>query len=286
MLAQLAERYGCDWIKLDFNLDPGPGCNRTDHGHGAGDGLFAHYTGYYRTLARFRAGHPGVVLENCSSGGLRGDLGMMRQTHVSFLSDPDWPEHTLQAFWGASMVLAPEVCLRWSWSESAQGSSEKRFDPHDPNLQPHQLDYYIRTALLGAAGFSLRLPDLPDWVRDRIRFHAHLYRERIRRFIRSGDLYRLTDQPRRIGDGERWCAFQLSLPHEHVVFVFRLPGAEPARRVHPQRLDPKMHYLLEWVDGNQSELLPGRDLMENGILVDRLREQDSGIAFVKEHQQT
>src|SRR5690606_25062592 len=41
-LDRLIREHGCDWIKLDFNLDPGAGCDRTDHGHGAGDGLYAH----------------------------------------------------------------------------------------------------------------------------------------------------------------------------------------------------------------------------------------------------
>jgi alpha-galactosidase len=37
-LDRLITDYRADWIKLDFNLDPGAGCNRTDHGHGAGAG--------------------------------------------------------------------------------------------------------------------------------------------------------------------------------------------------------------------------------------------------------
>ncbi|HVX45070.1 MAG TPA: alpha-galactosidase, partial [Mycobacteriales bacterium] len=92
ILSRLAAE-GAGWIKLDFNLDPGLGCDRTDHGHGAGDGLFAHYRGYYATLDRVRAAHPGLILENCSSGGLRIDLEMLRHTDATFLSDPDWPEH-------------------------------------------------------------------------------------------------------------------------------------------------------------------------------------------------
>ena len=39
-LERLIENYRLDWIKLDFNLDPGAGCNRTDHGHGLGDGCW------------------------------------------------------------------------------------------------------------------------------------------------------------------------------------------------------------------------------------------------------
>ena len=137
-LDRLITEYDVDWIKLDFNLDPGAGCDRTDHGHGAGDGLYEHYLGYYRTLERIRQHHPHVVLEACASGGLRIDLGLLRQTHMTFLSDPDWPEHDLQLFWGASTMLAPEVCLHWGWCEWAENKNpHQTFDPCDPNLTPN-----------------------------------------------------------------------------------------------------------------------------------------------------
>lgn len=44
-LSRLIETYDCDWVKLDFNLDPEAGCNRVDHGHGLGDGLYEHVQG-------------------------------------------------------------------------------------------------------------------------------------------------------------------------------------------------------------------------------------------------
>ena len=47
VIETLISEYGADWLKFDFNLDPGAGCNRTDHGHGEGDGLYEHYMGYF-----------------------------------------------------------------------------------------------------------------------------------------------------------------------------------------------------------------------------------------------
>lgn len=105
----LVARTGCKWIKVDFNLDPGCGCTRTDHGHGAGDGLYHHYMGLYEVLDEFRADHPDVLVEACSSGGLRLDTGLIRHLHFAFLSDPDWTEHHLQVVHGA-----PRGCFRRS----------------------------------------------------------------------------------------------------------------------------------------------------------------------------
>ena len=250
-MSRLIRDYTCDWIKLDFNLDPGAGCNRTDHGHGAGDGLYAHYEGYYRLLDRIRSHFPEIVLENCASGGLRIDLGMLRHTHLTFLSDPDWPAHDLQIFWGATTTLAPDVCLHWSFSEwrVGNGPPQQNFNPRDPALQPHQLDYYTRISMLGVFGFSQKLPELPEWVALRLAQHIAIYRQHVRRFVREADLYRLTDQPRRSGEGDRWCAFQYSLPDEHLLFVFRLPGAEPARAIRLRNLQADRLYQIEGFEG-------------------------------------
>jgi alpha-galactosidase len=283
-LARLVTEYRCDWIKLDFNVDPGAGCNRTDHGHGAGDGLYAHYRGYYSMLSRFRSLHPDVTLENCSSGGLRIDLGIMRQTHLTFLSDPDWPEHNLQVFWGATLMLAPEICLHWGLSEWITPHPHQTFDPRDPSLTQQRLDFCIRSALLGAAGVSLRLPDLPRWVADRIAFHARFYQTCMRAFVREGVLFRLTDQPRRDGRGDRWCAFQYCLPQQHLLAVFRLRGAASRRTLPLHNLEPAASYRITTEDNDSEWRCRGSDLLGEGIDVDWLDEEDSAIIFLKEER--
>lgn len=283
-LSRLILDTGCEWVKLDFNVDPGAGCNRTDHGHGAGDGLLAHYRAYYRVLDRLRARFPDVVLENCSSGGLRIDLEMLRHTHLTFLSDPDWPVHDLQLFWGASTMLAPDACLHWSFSEwrAPDRPPQQTFDPRDAALRPHQLDTYTRIAMLGAMGLSQKLPDLPAWVRDRLAHHIRVYQQHVRRFVREADLFRLTDQPRRDGSGDRWCAFQYSLPDrsEHLLYIFRLPGAEPSRAIRLAALQPDRVYAVEAVEGERIGSLRGRDLMDAGLRFDALPEEGSALLRV------
>jgi alpha-galactosidase len=281
-LAGLIERYGVDWIKLDFNLDPAAGCDRTDHGHGAGDGLYAHYQGYYRTLERVRARYPEVMLENCSSGGLRIDLGMARRTLPTFLSDPDWPAHGLQLIWGASTMLAPNAWLHWGYSEWINGHPPQQFNPRDPALQPHQLDYYVRIGMLGAFGLSQKLPELPEWVAQRYAAHIALYKETLRRFVAEADFLRLTGQPRREG-GERWAAFQYAMPDdsEHLVAIFRLPGGEPARTIALRRLDPERAYTLHWLQTDRTERRRGDDLLANGLRCDDLPEEGSALVLLQ-----
>jgi len=280
-LRRLIESFHCDWIKLDFNLDPGGGCNREDHGHQRGDGLYEHYRGYYRTLERLRKDYPALVLENCSSGGLRIDLGMLRQTCMTYLSDPDWAVHDLQIFWGASTMLAANVLLHWTFSDwrNLNPPSQQTFDPHDPTLTRKKWDYYTRISMLGWYGISQKLPHLPKWLAHRVVEQNHIYRNQVRQFIKDADLYRLTSQPRRSGEGECWASFQYTLPTEDetLLFVFRLPGAEVERAIRLKALRPDTLYRVRGLEGEYQAHLSGRSLMDEGLLFSTLEEEESAL---------
>ncbi|MFD2332472.1 alpha-galactosidase [Cohnella sp. GCM10020058] len=282
-LDRLIRAYRCEWIKLDFNVDPKGGCDRCDHGHGPGDGLYEHIRGLYDVLDRLREAHPDVLLENCSSGGLRLDLGMARHSHASFLSDPDWPEHSLQIFWGVSTFLAADRALHWSYSDWICEHPRQRFDPHSPTLTLAQFDYYTRIGMLGAFGVSQRLPDLPAALSERLARHAEQYRTTVRRFVRSGDLYRLTEQPLREGRGSRWAAFQYALEGggEHLLFVFRLDGDETRRHIMLRALEGDATYELEDLDGGPVRRLTGVELMAAGLLFADYAEEQSGLFVLR-----
>lgn len=277
-LDRLIRESGCEWVKLDFNVDPLGGCDRTDHGHGEGDGLFEHVRGLYEVLERLRAVHSEVLLENCSSGGLRLDLGMARVTHLSFLSDPDWPEHSLQVFWGASTFLAPERALHWSYSHWLGDFAKQRFDPQDPTLSEVRFDYYTRIGMLGAFGVSQKLPELPRRLAERLAVHVRDYREQVSRFVREADLYRLTAQPLRDGRGSRWAAFQYALGEEHLLAVFRLEGGEASRVVRLRGLRPDGAYELRELGGTSEPLLrSGASLLQDGLAFDGWAEEQSAL---------
>lgn len=268
-LEHIITAYKADWIKLDFNLDPGAGCDRTDHGHGAGDGLLCHYHGYYRLLEQIRRKYPHVVLENCSSGGLRIDLGLARHTHMAFLSDPDWPEHSLQLFWGASTMLAADALLHWGFCEwGFADHPQQTFDPRNPTLTQQQLDYYTHISMLHRFGFSQGLPDLPAWVVHRYRKHVADYQRIVRKFVKQARLVHLTNQPRRDGTLDRFAGFQYVMPDasEMLVALFRLPGAKPHRRFHLDAVDPKCTYRVTLLETNQTMLVSGAELARGWML--------------------
>ena len=137
--------------------------------------------------------------------------------------------------------------------------------------------------MLGAFGLSQKLPELPPWVAERYAAHIELYKTTLRRFVREADFYRLTDQPRRDGGGDRWSAFQYVLPDaaEHLVAVFRLPGGEPQLTLRLYQLQPERIYDLVWLLTARAEQWRGADLLAQGLRCDELAEQGSMLLLLR-----
>ncbi|ACQ78395.1 glycoside hydrolase clan GH-D [Beutenbergia cavernae DSM 12333] len=262
-LDALVTETGAEWIKLDFNIDPDSGCRRTDHGHGADDGLFRHYEGLYAVLDAFRERHPEVVLESCSSGGLRLDLGLARHVHCHFLSDPDYTEHHLQVLWGASLMLPPAAILHWSWSQWRGDYPPARKD--FAALGTDEFDAMLRAAMMHRFGVSLRLDELRPELLERLSAHVSLFHGSLADLVRSGSLRRLSEQPVRGRRGERAPAFQLVAADRHAVFAFRLDGAEDLAPVHPVDIDDSRDYRVTDVDSGDGFVRSGAELRRSGL---------------------
>jgi len=246
---RLVEETGARWLKWDFNLDPGSGCTRTDHGHRGDDGLLQHYRGLYAVLDRLRAAHPGTVLEACASGGLRVDAGLAAHVDGFFLSDPDWTEHALAVLWGAAQMLPPRQLLHWPESEWRGEHRFQKVDYSGTLLTVDQFDTKIRAALLHRFGLSVRLTELRPDLRERLRTHVATWTAVVRPLLTAGVLVPLTLQPLREEQGHRQPAFQLSAGDEHVVAAFRLPPTGSWQPVRPIGLADDAGYTVATVDG-------------------------------------
>jgi len=223
-MVALVETTGARWLKLDFNVDPGSGCDRIDHGHGADDGLFRHYEGLYEVLDAFRDRHPDVILESCSSGGLRMDVGIARHVHCQFLSDLDWTEHHLQVLWAASLILPPAAILHWSWSQWRGEHPDQRRDL--AMLSAVEFDRELRAAMLHRFGVSFIVTDMSPPLAERLALHLDDYRRLIAPVLRRGVLTARTEQPLRHGRGERRPVFQVDDGTAHLLAVFDLDARE------------------------------------------------------------
>lgn len=264
-MSTLITTTGARWIKLDFNIDPDAGCTRTDHGHGAGDGLLRHYEGLYAVLDEVRERHPDLLLESCSSGGLRIDLGLARHVHGFFLSDPDYTEHHLQVLWGVRHLLPPIGILHWSWSQW-RGD----YPPSDldwANLSADDFDTTLRAAMLHRFGVSLRLPELRPDLLERLRVHVDLFQRELEPFVREGVLQPLTESPERGGFGQRAPSIQLSHPDGRVlVAAFVLEGGARPTALRPRGLDADATYAVTDLADGDVRRTSGIELLDEGLV--------------------
>ncbi|HEY3545538.1 MAG TPA: alpha-galactosidase [Propionicimonas sp.] len=287
VLDRLIGRTGARWLKVDFNLDPGPGCSRTDHGHEAGDGLYEHYVGLYSVLDELRGRYPQLVVEDCSSGGLRLDLGLLAHVHCGFLSDPDWTEFQLQLLWGISQMLPAASIYHFSESQWRTHHPRQHLDPK--TISTADYDASLRAVSLHRFALSQKLHELPDALRDRVRAHAADYQDHVIPALREHGVIRpLTAQPRRDGGGERWPAFQLTAGDSHVVMAIALDGAGEDSRVRPLGLAPETIYSVRLLgpDADPADLGTtdglGAELGTEGILLRRASGATSWLLVIEE----
>lgn len=264
-MSTLITTTGARWIKLDFNIDPDAGCTRTDHGHGAGDGLLRHYEGLYAVLDELRVRHPDLMLESCSSGGLRIDLGLARHVHAFFLSDPDYTEHHLQVLWGVRNLLPPVGILHWSWSQWRGDYPPAWRDWSTVTVD--EFDTMLRAAMLHRFGVSLRLPELRPELIERLRVHVDLFQREVEPFVRDGVLQPLTASPVRGGWGERAPSIQIDLPDGRVLLaVFVLDRGVRPHPVWPRGLEPDTIYFVTDLADGDVRRISGAELDVEGLV--------------------
>ncbi len=111
VIDRLITEYGCDYFKIDYNVTTGPGSDL--YADSTGDAMLEHYRCLYDWIREIYARHPGLVIENCGSGGQRMDYGML--TLHSLQSTSDQTDYLSNACIAANVAsaVAPEQAGMW-----------------------------------------------------------------------------------------------------------------------------------------------------------------------------
>lgn len=119
---RLVTEYGIGFFKLDYNVDPGPGTDRSCDSVGAG--LLAHNRAHLEWLDAVRERHPHLVIENCASGAMRMDYAMMSRLDIQSTSDQQ--EHAVYPPIAAAapLSLAPEQAASWAYPQPWMSDEE------------------------------------------------------------------------------------------------------------------------------------------------------------------
>lgn len=84
---KLVNEYGAGYLKTDYNIEPGIGTEI--YADSPGDGMLMHERCYLAWLESLWEKYPELVIENCSSGGLRMDYAMLSRCSIQSTSDQD-----------------------------------------------------------------------------------------------------------------------------------------------------------------------------------------------------
>ena len=87
MLDATIREVGVDWIRYDFNIDPLPGWASVEGEDEQGLAQIRYINGVYALWEELMRRHPGLLIEQCSSGGRRIDLRTIRYGHTYWKSD-------------------------------------------------------------------------------------------------------------------------------------------------------------------------------------------------------
>ncbi|WP_042406523.1 alpha-galactosidase [Streptacidiphilus carbonis] len=138
--------WGVGYLKLDYNINAGPG---TDTGGGSpGAGLLGHHRAHLAWLDSVLDRHPGLVLENCGSGGLRMDYAQLARTQLQSTSDQEnylcYPPIAA----AGPTAVTPEQCAVWAYPQ--------------PEFTEDEISFVLAGAMLGRvhlSGFLDRMTD-------------------------------------------------------------------------------------------------------------------------------
>lgn len=156
------------YIKVDYNANIGLGCDGSDS---LGDGLIEQMNGVYEFFVRIKEQIPGIIIENCSTGGSRLGSRIMSATAMSSYSDCiDSIEVPAIA---ANMHYLIHPVQNQIWCVLKE------------NFDVAHMHYVISSGFLGRLCWSGNIDRLFDWQVDMLKGAEKFY-EKVKDIIRAG----------------------------------------------------------------------------------------------------
>ena len=152
---------GVGYLKLDYNINAGPG---TDVGyHSAGAGLLAHNRAHLDWLEAVLDRHPGLVIENCASGALRTDYAMLARLQLQSTSDQQDFLRYPPIMAAAPAAVAPEQAASWAYPQ--------------PTFSDREIVFALCGALLGRVHLSGHIDQMTDRQRRLVTDAVDVYKQ-------------------------------------------------------------------------------------------------------------
>lgn len=115
VIDRVVKEYGAGYIKMDYNIEPGIGTEL--YADSVGQGMLEHERAYLKWLDSVFERYPDLVIENCSSGGLRTDYAMLSRYSIQSTSDQEDYRNYATISANAAAGITPEQAAVWSYPQ-------------------------------------------------------------------------------------------------------------------------------------------------------------------------
>lgn len=184
--------------------------------------------GLYEVLDRIFTPRPHILLESCSSGGNRFDLGMLCYSAQIWASDDTDPIERLSIQEGLSYFYPP--CTMGAHVSQS---------PHQQTLRPTPLSTRFNVAAFGALGYEMDLGELSPQEKKQIAAQIEWYKK-YRTTLQYGNFYRI---PTRRQELISWAALSPDKKQAVILLAQKLcTAAPPADYLTVPGLQPDVRY--------------------------------------------
>ncbi len=256
---RVIEKFKLDLFRLDYNIYVQEGGQRYNQGY-IENTLWYHNDVLYRIFDQVREKYPQLILENCSSGGGRTDLGIVQRFHTTWTSDWATSPRGLSVLNSMTLRLPPEIVNR------IYGAMNE-----DTYLYG-DIDFQLRVAFMGhpvLMGISPSVAEQNPRSRERIIHHIQLYKSFIRPMLSTCKVYHHTPALD-FWHPQDWCVLEYVSEDARraVVAIFRLaPDTGPDYTFLPRGLDSSLRYKVTRDNKGRTAIVAGETLIDQGLRV-------------------
>jgi alpha-galactosidase len=257
-VSSMIEREDISVYRQDFNMDPLPYWRAVDGSDRRGMSEIRHIEGLYAFWDELLKRHPGLIIDNCASGGRRIDIETASRSVFLWRTDYQYyePNGYQSQTYGISLYLPstgtgnayPDV---YTFRSAINNGMVIGWNPYQPDVQP-------AWNITPSEGLGKPFPfDRASRLADEFR--------RIRHFF-LGDFYPLT--PYSVAD-DTWMAYQFNRDdlHQGIVLAFRRPKCpERELRLRLKGLSQSTRYEIRYEDNGAKQILTGKELADGVVI--------------------
>ncbi|MDD3588051.1 MAG: alpha-galactosidase, partial [Thermoguttaceae bacterium] len=252
---EIIDKHNIDIYRQDFNINPGPIWKKIDGQTSDRVGITEakYIAALYRYMDEMRVRFPGILQENCASGGRRLDIEMIMRAHSycrsDYFIDKKPGETAINLGQNATLNLLPYLPF-----QGGESNGVLLFDDYAMMSFVSSGTVFTPTDFNGGIIRREFSKEETQWFKKTISLA-----ERMRPFY-LGDFFPLTDET---GPTDHvWCGWQLDRADLGAGFILvfrRTQAAEATKSFLPGHIEPKAKYELELFDGSK-KIIPGSEL--------------------------